>query len=337
MKTKRRHELQTNQLADSLAHAIEVVKPYTRVIFGLLLAVVVLGCTYAYLSAQASGKQDRAWDDYIEATTRNPLSMGMELDRKKLDDLIEKSKGTHAAEWARLTLADAELVQGTEQLFSDKSDATSTLQQAVSLYEEAVQDAHDPLLRQGALFGMARANEALGELDKAEKEYEQLLTEFPNSAYAVEAKRREEDLKKNSTKEFYDWLAKYEPEKRASKQPGKPGERLDFSDKALDKELNLDDLGRKFPFSTDRKEPAADAESKKPDDEAKATDGKGDSSDEKPAAPQKEGEKDDQAAPQEKADQPQEKPAPPKPDAPAEKPDSAKPDGGKDTSKKAKE
>jgi tetratricopeptide (TPR) repeat protein len=335
MKTKRRHELQTNQLADSLAHGIEVVKPYSRVIFGLLLAVVVLGCTYAYLSAQASGKQDRAWDDYVEATTRNPMSMGMEFDRKKLDDLIEKSKGTHAAEWARITLADTELAQGTDQLFSDKSDATSTLQQAVSLYEEALQDAHDPLLRQGALFGMARANEALGELDKAEKEYEQLLSEFPNSAYAVEAKRRADDLKKNSTKEFYDWLAKYEPEKRAAKQPGRPGESLDFSDKALDKELNLDDLGRKFPLSADRKEPADDAESKKPDD-AKAADGKSDSSDEKPVAPEKEGEKDGKSAPEKKADEPQGESAPPKPDAAAEKPDSAKSDGDKDTSKKTK-
>jgi len=336
MKTKRRHELQTNQLADSLAHGIEAVKPYTRVILGLLLAVVVLGCTYAYLSAQASSKQDRAWDVYVGATTRNPMSMDMEFDRKQLDDLIEKSKGTHAAEWARLALADMRLAEGTEQLFSDKSEATSTLQQAVGLYEDALQNAHEPLLRQGALFSMARANEALGELDKAEKEYEQLLTEFPNGVYSLEAKRRDDDLKKNSTKQFYDWLAKYEPEKRASKEPGTPGERLEFSDKALDRELNLDDLGKKFPaFSTtgDRKEPASDAESKKTDDgDAKPADGKSDSSDEKPAAP----EKDSKAAPDEKAADAQDEPAPSKTDAPAEKPDSAKPDGAQGTSKKTK-
>ncbi len=32
MKTERRHELQTNVLADSLAHWIEAIKPYGRAI-----------------------------------------------------------------------------------------------------------------------------------------------------------------------------------------------------------------------------------------------------------------------------------------------------------------
>ena len=41
MKTERRHELQTNVLADSLARWIEAVKPYSRAALAVVIALVV--------------------------------------------------------------------------------------------------------------------------------------------------------------------------------------------------------------------------------------------------------------------------------------------------------
>jgi hypothetical protein len=54
MKTERRHELQTNQLADSLAHWIEAVRPYSRAGLALVVAVAVSIFAWGYLSVSNS-------------------------------------------------------------------------------------------------------------------------------------------------------------------------------------------------------------------------------------------------------------------------------------------
>jgi tetratricopeptide (TPR) repeat protein len=290
MKTKRRHELQTNQLADTLAHGIEVVKPYTRVVLGLSLAVVVLGLTYLYLSGQSSAKQDRAWDDYIEAMMRDPSGMGPDL--KKLSALAEKPAEIHASEWAKLALADIALTEGNELLYADKTQATQQLRRAVEIYEVALNGAQDPLLKQHALFGLARANESLGEMVEAQKVYAQLLEEFPDGPYAREAKRRQDDLNKPSTKEFYEWFIDYNPEKEAAKLTGKPGEKPDFTGDPLEKDFkassDFDPFRNRSPAekkdSPTAPEESVPEEPKSTTEDDEATSGKADAPDAKSEA-----------------------------------------------------
>src|SRR5207244_2454656 len=105
--------------------------------------------------------QNHAWDEYVQAMIPEPPSM--DIDRKKLTSLAEESPaGIRAGEWARLAVADLQLVEGTNQLFVDKTEGTQRLHRAVDIYETALREVRDPLLKQRALFGLARANEALG-------------------------------------------------------------------------------------------------------------------------------------------------------------------------------
>lgn len=83
-------------------------------------------------------------------------------------------------------------------------------------------------LRQRATFGLARARESQGSLEKAMEHYEEVGRNWPEGAYAAAAARRLEDLKKTDTKLLYDRFARFDPKPVSSPEPGGPGERLPF-------------------------------------------------------------------------------------------------------------
>ncbi len=83
-------------------------------------------------------------------------------------------------------------------------------------------------LRQRATFGLARARESQGSLEKAMEHYQEVGRNWPEGAYAAAAARRLEDLKKTDTKLLYDRFAKFDPKPLSSPGPGGPGERLPF-------------------------------------------------------------------------------------------------------------
>ena len=56
MKTERRHELAQNDLAAWLERNYELVKPYSKVIAGVVIGVVVLGAGYAFKTKQGREK-----------------------------------------------------------------------------------------------------------------------------------------------------------------------------------------------------------------------------------------------------------------------------------------
>jgi hypothetical protein len=228
MKTQRRHELQTNTLAVTLAQWIEAVKPYSRAGLALLVAAVVSVFAWGYLSAQGSRRQADGWNEYFEVlTTRDP--------RERLGEIAEQYIGTPVGEWSRLTLADIQLDDGTNRLFVEKKDARDELRQAAEKYQAILIESHEPMLLQRATFGLARAHEALAAvdkaqdtLDKAREEYLSIAKKWPGSPYAAPAEARAKDLAQPDTKSFYDWLARYEPPRPLAREPGTPGVKPDF-------------------------------------------------------------------------------------------------------------
>ena len=221
MKTERRHELQTNTLAVTLAHWIEVLKPYSRAGLALVIALIVVVCAWGYLSAQNSRRMAEGWNEYFEApTSRDPIG--------RLTEISEQYTGTMVGEWSRLTLADIQLEQGTNRLFVEKKDARDELRQSAEKFEAILIESRDPTLLQRATFGLARAHEAQGLLEKAREEYRSIAKHWPNSPYAAAADARASDLDQPTTKSFYDWFAKYEPPRPLAREPGTPGVRPDF-------------------------------------------------------------------------------------------------------------
>jgi hypothetical protein len=82
------------------------------------------------------------------------------------------------------------------------------------------------LVKQRALFGLARAHEARDELKKAVENYAELAKKYPDGPYAEQSAKRLKDLESEPTKKFYDWFAAYEPP-RSKRLPGTPGEKPD--------------------------------------------------------------------------------------------------------------
>jgi hypothetical protein len=241
MKTTRRHELQTNELADSLAHWIEAVKPYSRAALALVVAVVVVMFAWGYLSAQSQRKAAEGWNAFFDAqSSRDPAEV--------LADVSARYAGTDAGTWARISLADIQLVDGTNRMFVDKKIARDLLRQATETYRAILLESRQPMILQRATFGLARAHEALGTPDalaNAREEYRSIGQKWPGSPYAKDANRRADDLDRSATKNFYDWLARYEPPRPMAAEPGTPGARPDFLKDPLD------DSGAELPSAID--------------------------------------------------------------------------------------
>lgn len=238
MKSERRHELQHNALADAIGDWTVRLQPYTRLITGLLVLVVVLGVAATWVSGSSQRKAAEGWDEYFDAVNS--------LDRSRLIEISEKYAGTSVAPWARIVAADLALNEGVQKLFSNKTQGRELLRQAVDNYQTLVSRRGDATLEQRALYGLGRAHESLAgveDLQKARDDYQQLLEGWPTGVYAAAAKRRLADLNETPTKKFYDWFAKYEPPKTSSpsgKQPKFLEESLDKTD--VDLPSALDDV-----------------------------------------------------------------------------------------------
>lgn len=224
MKTERRHELQTNVLADALGHAVDSVRPYSQIAIGVVLAVLVIIGVVKYLSVRSQESVVDAWNLYLQASTAGGQPGDEELAR-----LIEQYPDTAAAQWSHLQLADQALSDGIGQLFQNRSEANEKLRKADQHYQAVQQTAKEPLLLERATLGLARVYESQGNLEKAQQEYQRLLDKWPEGAYAITARERLKDLSQKSTKEFYDWFAVNEPKPSAAGDLGTPGSRPSFN------------------------------------------------------------------------------------------------------------
>ena len=223
MKTERRHELETNELARRLARSIETVKPYSKAVLGLVVAGVVIGAAWMLLGQRTTKSEAAAWNDYWMAT------LGGRLKPEDLLDVADDHQGTSAEDWARLAAADVELDIGVRTLFRNKEEGRRRLRNAEDLYTKLRQAAGLEAVRQRAAYGLGRTREALGDLDKACATYEEV-----GGAFEAIARRRAEFLKRSEVKSFCDWFADAEPPApKLLDEPGTPGSRPDRSIKGL--------------------------------------------------------------------------------------------------------
>lgn len=224
MKSERRHELQHNELADWIAKAALTIKPYQNMLFGGVLAVVVVIVGYTAWARMAASEAAQAWDD-VNAV----LDSG---DILKLSQVIDDYPRTSAAYMAGLVLADNYLAEGCNRLFTSKASGFDELNKAIRLYDAVREECRIPSLVERATFGLARAKEAKGDdksLKQAEQLYEQVAEKKPSGAFSAAAAQRLADLKQPSTKVFYDQFCKFDPKPAFSKS----NDQLEFDSKNL--------------------------------------------------------------------------------------------------------
>src|SRR5690349_230264 len=103
MKSERRHELQTNELADRLAKYVDDVKPYTKAILGAVIAVVVLFLAYSVWSQQQTTRAGHGWAELFNVvSTNDPFRRDASAMAEELEKVAQRNKGTLPGLWAQL-------------------------------------------------------------------------------------------------------------------------------------------------------------------------------------------------------------------------------------------
>ena len=204
MKTERRHELQTNELANWLSEWIDTIRPYSKALVAAVLLVTTAWFAVAFTRNRGQQQQAQAWSAFFQA-----YEQGAESDR--LAEVAETYPDSAAGLWALQSAADVDLAQGTQDLFRDRTQAKEALDQAKNAYQQVSEQAADPLLKQRAVFGMAQALESLGQFGPAEDKYREVAETWPESGVSELARQRLQQLERPATQEWYAWFAEQEP------------------------------------------------------------------------------------------------------------------------------
>jgi predicted negative regulator of RcsB-dependent stress response len=204
MKTQRRHELQTNQLADSIGRYLQTVRPYQKQLsFGLIALVVIVGAVI-WLNNQQQSQASASWSNFFDALA--------EQKPDALEDVVRLHPDSTAALWAQLSAGDMKLAGGAAMLYVDRKDAEKNLRDAEKAFLAVEQGAaRYPLLLQRAQFGLGQVYESLFSVEKARDAYKRVLEIDADSALADVAKRRIEALSDQSVESWYAWFERQQP------------------------------------------------------------------------------------------------------------------------------
>lgn len=268
MKVERRHELEKNALAAWIASVITRVKPYQNAILGSVLLALVVLLVYSWLTKRSSAESAAAWDELLATMPAG------RADPQKLEKVVADHPGTTTAHWAGVLAGEAYLAIACDELFADKAEARDHLENAREDFRKVLEETRVAALRERATYGLAQADEAAGDLDKAieswsdsggkqsgqkaDRGYRGVLNLWPNGTYAVAAEARLKDLERAGTKRFYDDFARWEPRPKAVPEgPGKPGLRpptdLTLPEDAV---FSPPDLEKEGPKKSDDSKPA---------------------------------------------------------------------------------
>ena len=100
---------------------------------------------------------------------------------KALQDLVGRFPDDFLAPMARYQLARLREAQGNPS-------------EALAQYQALAEDARSLFPKEEGLMGVARCQEALGRKDEALKTYRKIVSDFPDSDYQFEAKKKVEEL-----------------------------------------------------------------------------------------------------------------------------------------------
>ena len=219
MKSQHRHELETNWLAHHTAIWIERVQPYSSLIVGGLLVIVILMLAYSYFGSESSARQSAAWNSYNEAVE------GLLPNLDQLHQSAGEYPDSPMQQFADITWADGQVAIASQSFLQNRAVATEALNRASSTYQGLLRESDDERIKDRAHFGLGRVYELQNDLEKAREEYLSV-----KGGFAVLAEQRAKQLESQDAKDAYSWLATAESPRRAAPAgPGTPGQRPGFS------------------------------------------------------------------------------------------------------------
>jgi len=211
----RHHKPVNNELANWLGEHIEQWKPHLPLIGGGAVIVLVGFVIYLFATSGGDSASAPAWQEYYAA-------FGEPKVEDALKTVAEKQEKTLAGRWARLTLADQQLRQVTQQLVQSPKEGKATLEKAVKNLTEAADGASDKALLARVNMSLGKASETANKLDDARKYYGLVAKDDPEGTFGKSAVKALKRLDKGSdVPELLAWLDKQELESRP-KPTGSP-------------------------------------------------------------------------------------------------------------------
>lgn len=263
MKSDRRHELQTNELANWIGRQYERHQGHLPTVLWGVLAVVAVIVLLGVWGSRSSNSIAGAWEEFYQIG-----NVDAKVRPKRLKELAEKYPNTEIALWARLDLADQLCYDGHAKLDIDREIATTYLREAQQTYALILQSpkALPEMIRRAAL-AEAKCWELLGDREKAIDTYKSVAKKFATSypELSQDAASRASDLEQPEAADFYKWLAEYKPP--ASKPLNLPGLGSLFPPAGDGKEKSDASDDSAAPGKEPAKPDAADSEEKKPSEE----------------------------------------------------------------------
>ena len=187
MKSTRKHELQTNELADALGRMIEQVKPHGRIIaYGASAAVVLIIALVVIPWMRAGDVGSQAALEFATA---------MSGDAPALRIFLRNHADAPQAPTVQLLLAGKILVEVASGVAADpeaKTSPAALLSEARELYTQVAQAS--PALEPMARVGLALVTVQEGDVARGADDLKAVIARWPESLAAEKAKGHVENL-----------------------------------------------------------------------------------------------------------------------------------------------
>lgn len=215
-------EIEDNDLAQATISLLERIRPYLAALVAALAVIFVGLGAWTLIESRKAAERAGAWDACLEA-----IDTG---DAGRLNEVAARYQGTPAAAWSQLLLADAALASGCRSALTDKQQAAERFQAAAELYEVVMARAAGAagteragdLVTERAMFGLAKAREALGQFEPARRGYEALVVEYPGSPLRELAEERAAALARPGVSGWYDWFGSHDATAAPTAEPSAP-------------------------------------------------------------------------------------------------------------------
>jgi hypothetical protein len=255
MKTQRRHELQTNVLADWLGRNMEAIQPFIGWILAGVAAVVLAILAYTYFNSRSESQIQEGWGAATKyageatAAVGGNDTAGFQDATKNLAKVVDDYSGTPLATFAEANLGDVNLYRGQMLMWTNRAEALQSLKEAVARYNSAIASTHEPLLKNRVRMNLATAYEWMFQVEDAKRAYQQV-----EGIYQPAAQQQIAALEGATTAQLFERLQKY--------QPAPPQTKPKMPESNFGKEG--DDLFKQFPDLKDLERPGSGAEATKP-------------------------------------------------------------------------
>ena len=202
MKAKKRHQLETNVLADRIGQVVARVRPYASYLLAGVVLVVGWWVYNSIRGREAENRRRTAWSVLVDR------SIGQRSD--KLVEVAHEFSETPVRPLALLMAGDVAYAEGTEVCIRDYEAGQEKWRDALKRYGEVLDTPGATRQEKArAQLGIGRCHESLVQFSRARSAYETLVKSYAGTPQATEAEKRLKALADSSVvaKVFYGRLS----------------------------------------------------------------------------------------------------------------------------------